>query len=327
MGKYLMCKDKEVYELDTEEVYRKELLPGKMAACPCRETYQQWMDARRAEPTNTYAAQVRHDWFAPMENDLQGIDLFTHAYSLSDCYWIRTGDGVFASPYDSCIIGDVPLLYTNGALPKYWKNNPGTRTDRPDTWARPKVLAKQTNAGLELSCIRLCKACGIPSVHAEVFEDRRGRQFLAMENFTSLDVMYEPAAVSGRLDPEEFTDEDIVRLFGAGGIRMLTIDAITGNGDRHAGNFGWLRSPDTGEYLCMAPLYDFDHALDSSCTDRMDILMEELLAVSKGYETEIRRICDTASRFPEPVFAARAAFLQKLLHERNQPGNGDPLLE
>ena len=43
---------------------------------------------------------------------------------------------------------------------------------------------------------------------------------------------------------------------------MIIIDAVIGNGDRHAGNFGWLRNTDTGEYVSMAPLYDFDHALD-----------------------------------------------------------------
>ena len=42
---------------------------------------------------------------------------------------------------------------------------------------------------------------------------------------------------------------------------MLVIDAIVGNGDRHAGNFAWLRDTDTGQYVCMSPLYDFDHEL------------------------------------------------------------------
>jgi hypothetical protein len=37
---------------------------------------------------------------------------------------------------------------------------------------------------------------------------------------------------SGKLDPEEFTNADIVKLFGVDGVRMLTIDTITGNGDR-----------------------------------------------------------------------------------------------
>lgn len=37
---------------------------------------------------------------------------------------------------------------------------------------------------------------------------------------------------------------------------MIIIDAVIGNGDRHAGNFGWLRNTDTGEYVSMAPLYD-----------------------------------------------------------------------
>jgi hypothetical protein len=44
--------------------------------------------------------------------------------------------------------------------------------------------------------------------------------------------------------------------------------------------------------------------------------MEELLAVSEGQEEEIARICDTASRCEEPVFAERAKLLKRLLIER-----------
>jgi hypothetical protein len=164
---------------------------------------------------------------------------------------------------------------------------------------------------MELSCIKLCRACSISVETAAEVPDG-----IEVENFTSPDVMLEHADMSGKLDPEEFTNADIVKLFGVDGVRMLTIDAITGNGDRHAGNFGWLRDADTGEYLSMAPLYDFDHALDSTCTDRADVLMEELLAVSEGYEEEIARICDAASHFTQEIFAARAKLLKRLLAER-----------
>ena len=87
---------------------------------------------------------------------------------------------------------------------------------------------------------------------------------IAISNITSPKVMLEQADQSGRIDLDDFDEQTIIDLFGKAGAQMLIIDAIIGNGDRHAGDFGWIRNTDTGEYVCMAPLYDFDHALDST---------------------------------------------------------------
>jgi hypothetical protein len=318
MSLFLMCKNTKVYNLDTEEACSASLLPGKMAACPCKDTFRAWMKTRYSAGTNTLARMLRGLTFG--QGNRAKIDRTTRAFSLTDCYWVtddpegeRFED---LSPYYQDFWkgtgkyehGPIPTLYVDGALPKYWKD-------------AKTLVKKEENAALELECTRLCEACGIPVESAACTEDG-----MEVRNFTSPDAMLEPAASSGRLDPEEFTDADIVRLFGMDGIRMLAIDAITGNGDRHAGNFGWLRDTNTGEYLSMAPLYDFDHALDSACTDHPDVLMDELLAVSKGYEEEITRICDVASGFDQEIFAARAVLLRELL-ERNTPGEEDVLRE
>jgi hypothetical protein len=303
-----MCKDKKVCDVETWTVYDKNLLPGRMSACPCEENFRSWMKCRYSAGTNTFARKLRGLTFG--QGNRTKINLTTRAFSLTDCYWLTEhpeeekfadyspyfqefwkGDGAYQN-------GSIPTLYVDGALPKHWKD------------AHTLIKTGKT-ADLELACIRLCEACGISVESADPAEDG-----IVIHNFTSPEVMLEHADMSGRLDPEEFTNEDIVKLFGRDGIRMLTIDAITGNGDRHAGNFGWLRNADTGEYISIAPLYDFDHALDSTCTDHADILMEELLAVSEGQEEEIVRICDTASRCEEPVFAERAKLLKRLLMER-----------
>ncbi len=44
--------------------------------------------------------------------------------------------------------------------------------------------------------------------------------------------MLEQADASGRLDSEDFTDADIVEIFGEKGMEMLVVDAITANTDR-----------------------------------------------------------------------------------------------
>jgi hypothetical protein len=75
--------------------------------------------------------------------------------------------------------------------------------------------------------------------------------------------MFESADTSGLIHPEEFTVEDVLAVYKEFGYDMVFFDALVANGDRHAGNFGYLRDANTGEYLKPAPLFDFDHAFGS----------------------------------------------------------------
>ena len=72
---------------------------------------------------------------------------------------------------------------------------------------------------------------------------------IAISNITSPKVMLEQADQSGRIDPDDFDEQTIIDLFGKAGAQMLIIDAIIAKGDRHAGNFVWIRNTDTGEYV------------------------------------------------------------------------------
>ena len=122
--------------------------------------------------------------------------------------------------------------------------------------------------------------------------------------------MLEQADQSGRIDPDDFDEQTIIDLFGKAVAQMLIIDAIIGNGDRHVGNFGWLRNAETGEYVGMAPLYDFDHALDS--TLESDRLLTDAVKFCMPYEDEIRRIASVAAEAENEVFRKRAQSILKL---------------
>ena len=92
---------------------------------------------------------------------------------------------------------------------------------------------------------------------------------------------------------------------------MLIIDAIIGNGDRHAGNFGWMRDADTGAYMGMAPLYDFDHALDS--TLESDRLLTDAVKYCMPYRDEVIRIAQIARESDNLVFSKRAGSVLDIL--------------
>ena len=54
----------------------------------------------------------------------------------------------------------------------------------------------------------------------------------------------------------------------------------------------------------MAPLYDFDHALDATGTN--DRLLKSLLEIDEIYRDEVKRILNVAVESDNPVFAKRA---------------------
>ncbi len=281
-----MCKDKPVYNIETEEVYNINLLPGYMSKNPCKASFNHWKSLRYSSNTNSIARQLKGITFG--QGNRVSINNSTYALSLSDCYWIKLEDDPISfkevSPYNVDFWkgegyyskGAIPTLYVGGFLPKEWVD--------ANTLCK---YGEQTY--IEEECSRLCVLCSIPV--AKVWQVENG---IGVENLTNTSLMLEQANMSGLLDPDDFSDLDILKLFGKQGLQMIIIDAIVANGDRHAGNFGWLRNADTGEYVSMSPLYDFDHALDSDKDkDRMtdDIIFMASPIEAVEIREEVKRIC------------------------------------
>lgn len=236
----LMCKNTPVYDIENEKTLNYNLLPGLMQQKGAdNHTFTKWMKYRYSSGTNTIARKLKGITFG--QGARMRINRETRALSFSDCYWIKAEDDSICfeeiSPYykpfwdgNEEFTGQAaPTLYVGGALSKEWKQD--------------GKLYKYGDISVELQCIKLCRECGISVERAD--ETDGG---IAISNITSPKVMLEQADQSGRIDPDDFDEQTIIDLFGKAGAQMLIIDAIIGNGDRHAGNFGWIRNTDTGEY-------------------------------------------------------------------------------
>lgn len=302
---FLMCKNTPVYDITGNSVINECLLPGIMQMYPDTATFNAWMKYRYSSGTNTVARKLKGITFG--QGARKRINAETHALSFCDCYWLKSGseDICFEdiSPYYTRFWDGTtdfqgqaaPTLYVSGALSKEWK--------------RDGRLYKYGDVSIELRCIELCDFCGVLAESAELIPGG-----IAIENFTSANVMLEQADQSGKIDPDNFDEGDVLRLFGSDGAKMLIIDAIIGNGDRHAGNFGWLRDSSTGAYLKMAPLYDFDHALDSTlASDRL--LTDAVAYCAEDYSDIVINIARAARLFEHPVFSRRAETILDLMRK------------
>ena len=268
----LMCKDKAVYDIEKEEAITKGLLPGSMINNANNAAFKSWLKKRYCSGTNTLARQLRGVTFG--QGNRVEIDKTTRALSLSDCYWLKNkhDDISFArvSPYyidfwkggGDYSGGAVPTLYVPGYISKAWLSG---------------GYLYKTGCEIEIECSGICSKAGISC--AEVYADPGGGGGIIVKNFTSVDYMLEQADMTGRFDDENYTDEDIICEYGPDGYKMILADAVFGNGDRHLGNFGYLRDTETGAYIKMAPLYDFDRALDAKGEN--DILIKNAVRFAK----------------------------------------------
>lgn len=240
---YLMCKNKAVYDITNDKVLNKDLLPGIMMACPCRQTYEYFVNSRRSKcHLSTARALSLYN-----TSDYSVLDTETRMLSLVDCYWLRLENDTVKfgdiSPFYHLDSVNIASLYIPGIQDKEWKSQ--------------RTLVKYgKTSDAEYAAHDLCYKLGIP-----VAKVSKGVGVLYIESFTSSSEMLEQANQSS-FDIYNYTDDDILNYLGLyPGIETLLIDTIVGNGDRHPGNFGWLRSSTSGKYLRPAPLYDFDHAL------------------------------------------------------------------
>ena len=253
--KVLMCKNAPVLDMATLEVLNSGLLPGLLSKELTQSTVDDFMQNRRSLGSNEYARQMLNT-IAVKNRDIVAE---THAFSLSDSYWVKLGSSELfeeMSPYYRYFWtgfgqyngGAVPTVHTDGAVSKKWLD--------------AEHLYKQ-GCLEEIEASRMCAGAGVPCVEIRLAKEEV-TEGIYVRNFTSPEIMFEPLSVSGRVDQYYpiFSAEEALEIFGEFGLAMLTVDAVLGNNDRHTGNAGFLRDTETGEYIGFAPLFDFNHAKD-----------------------------------------------------------------
>lgn len=209
------------------------------------------------------------------------LSLKNHALSLSDSYWIEgenenldwnninfydneysNDTGNFLLGIDGSNIRNMsPDICTNGVQPKIWiKENDGNylyKFGRAPFYQEPfnEVICSEialafkhltsveyTLAKYNNTTASRCRSFipqGLEFVPALYLynkkEDASGNTFLGLiKKFKALNI----------INAEDFMYE------------MTVFDAVINNTDRNLGNFGLLRDTDTGEFICMAPIFD-----------------------------------------------------------------------
>lgn len=182
--------------------------------------------------------------------------------------------GVVAESRTDC----VAELTNIGSFEKCWKNIDGK-------WWMFKVA----NRGECFSEVFICQLCAVLGISCAVYEKHGA--YVRTLDFADGDYNFEPAlAFMG--DEEDYgkTIEKLKELCPAAVpdyVRMIFLDALVFNPDRHTANFGLLRDKKTGALVGLAPLFDHNMALISrgypSEKVRKDLLITLFADALKAY--------------------------------------------
>ena len=310
----LMCKDTPVYNISNNAVLNEQLLPGAIRHGTL--TYSEWMKTRYSAGSNTSARRMM---LRALGTDNHNKTLkATRALSLSDCYWLKQQSETVCfdevTPYlnrewdgaGTFTGGSISTLFVNGAANKQWL----------DASTLLKVSSYK-----ELEPYQLCKALGLTAFAAEAIMSSDG---IRVTNFTSTSNFLESLEQSGLVGDSDDARQKAVELFKERAVALFTVDYLVEHDDRHWGNLGYLRSADTGQYLSMAPYYDFDWAW----SDGVAPLPANAMSEHSAY---IAALCEKAKEVSGgfehgAIITKRANELLNQLRGTNEPVNQLPTI-
>ena len=238
--------------------------------------------------------------------------------SLSDQYWARpAGSDVswedvnfFDNPFSEDV-GDLlfgheirfgelnlssPDNTTEGNLKKRWKNLDGRgcliKTGSNMTFQEPfnEVAASilMTAGGIPHTDYRLIYDDGMPCCVCEDFVNRNTELVTAHSALSSSDTPWE-SVLDAYLGICDISGLDITADID----RMIALDHIIANTDRHLNNFGIIRDAETLEWLSAAPIYDSGSSLGYDVP--ADEISSESITSCKPFSNTFRKQIRLAS--------------------------------
>ena len=266
------------------EFYNRDYAPFYIRNESTEKKLNEWLGKRRMPSDREGMTEVyeRFRYFASYPK----FDSYGCMFSLSDQYWFcfdrhsQTWErgNFFTNPYPEDIgkafftpweypgdyvFKESPDLMTNGVLRKRW-----TRGDDGASYmikAGSRQLRQEPISEV-LASIMLRKLNIMPFVEYELVVE--GMKLCSRcRNFVTKDTEFVPAShifYQGKRHPDESVLSCLLRMCRKFNIKnakrdiekMITVDIILGNEDRHLGNFGFIRNVETLEFVGFAPLFD-----------------------------------------------------------------------
>ena len=285
MDFYIMSGDITVakWQDNRLEVLNRALLPIYLLNTG---NVEKWLEMRAIDCHRANSRLLKKALRLTEKDDVTTV-VSVNAVTITDNYWIKplNSDLTYADVrFDNDYFSNLALTGSYDSFNKA-ANSKHTRT--------PEL----TNIGSYEKCWKLVggnwwmyKKANHEEMFSELFiyklgvvlgfnmaEYERGRGYIKTKDFTDNARINFESAYSFMGDNEDYIDNvNVLRRLCLGSvsdyIKMLFLDTICANPDRHTFNYGILRNTDTGEIIGLAPNFDNNMAL-----------------ISKGYPKNIKR--------------------------------------
>lgn len=288
---YLMLKNKKVamfsmtksgMAVNVLEIYNNDLMPvGTRGFTQPRlnQRFLTWKQGRCIPKT-------RHEYSKIEERtglNPAFIETVNMGVSITDCYWfcpvdenyswenVNYHDNEFSEDISNIIINDAhldvidiktPDITTNGILPKSW-----VRINGKLYLVKVGTSEKNQEVCNEVFASIIAEKLGIPVVPYYISKLKDGRCCSICESFiddcnteyVSMQQVSTENATIGRAGVVAFMNSNKMADFRN---KMIVLDYLISNQDRHYGNFGYLRDAETLQIKGPAPLFDFDKCMN-----------------------------------------------------------------
>ena len=268
---------------------------------------EKWLETRAIDRHRANSRLLKKALRLALNDDIASV-LSVNAVTITDNYWIKPIDSdlkysdvrfnndyfsnlALTGNYDSFNKAAVskntrtPELTNTGSFEKCWKLKNGT-------WWMYKT-ANHNELFSELFIYKLGVRLGF-----DMAEYQRGKKFIKTKDFTdNASVNFEPAfAFMGDNEDYAETSEALKRICPGAVkdyVKMLFLDTVCANPDRHTFNFGILRDTGSGEIIGLAPNFDNNMALISrgypKNTERKNDLLITLFNELMEYNSELKQ--------------------------------------
>lgn len=273
---YLMNKDTIVASLEKKN--NKWNLIHQNAELPLGKfEINEWLEDRKAYKHNHHLKQLMIDCGC---ETTEGFIKITHAASINDSFWVKEkGENVawndisfYRNDFNETISklafeglglyglqmsSTSPELTTDGSFRKCWRKEGG------EIYLYKRGISGAYNAGLEPYCEALASEIihkvDPTSVQYSVLK-LHGEIATKCKAFTNEDIGFVPLR---KLVDRNITLDELLDFFDNIGCReqfqrILVLDAVTFNVDRHLGNIGLIVNNETQKPLEIAPNFDFN---------------------------------------------------------------------
>ena len=154
-----------------------------------------------------------------------------------------------------------PEFLTNGASAKCWRRYPDGKL-----WLHKAGDNGTFEAKVEIAVSNILDKCNVEHCHYEAADDD-GLFVSACPAMSddSISIVDGDNFIGYCNRSELNVESEIKRIDADSYYKMLIVDYLIANRDRHTQNWGFYYNPETTELLRMHPLFDHNNAFDTSC--------------------------------------------------------------